>query len=256
LWVDNHYYPYSEKRRRLEERLEKKVLASANGLVTISEPLAEVLKRKYNKPTVVVTNGFDPTDYPTDSDVPYREGCLRIVYTGMIYRGKRDPSPLFEALQRMGKAAKAVQFAYYGAYFQIIQEAATRHHVEHLVEINEPVPYQESLKVQTQADILLFLSWNDPGEQGVYTGKLFEYIGSRRPILGIGSTNNVAAELIYNRNAGVVLNDPDKIVEQLHQWMQLKQQTGNIPHLPKSATIGLSREEQTKVLENFLKEMV
>jgi hypothetical protein len=43
-------------------------------------------------------------------------------------------------------------------------------------------------------DVLLLLLWNDPRERGVYTGKLFEYLGARRPILGIGPADNVAAD--------------------------------------------------------------
>jgi hypothetical protein len=39
---------------------------------------------------------------------------------------------------------------------------------------------------QRDADGLLFLEWNDPSARGVLTGKIFEYIRSGRPILGIG----------------------------------------------------------------------
>lgn len=260
LWVDNHYYKhyynYPSWRQRIEEQLERRILSSATGLVTVSEPLASTLKAKYGKPTVVIFNGFDPGDYPSPSVIPSRDNFIKIVYTGTIYEDRRDPYVLFQALQKLETLAEKVRVAFYGRYLGGISELSKQYGVEHLVEINEMVSYEESLRLQSEADILLLLLWNDPKERGVYTGKLFEYIGARRPILAIGYPDSVAAELIRDRHAGVVLNNPVHIAEQLQQWLAQKQQTGVIPSLPEEVRIGLSREEQTKLLENFLIEIL
>ena len=63
LWVDFHRYHVGRVRKHIEHRLEKRVLSSATGLVTVSEPMAELLRKKYCKPTAVVLNGYDPEDY-------------------------------------------------------------------------------------------------------------------------------------------------------------------------------------------------
>ncbi len=256
LWVDGHYYNYPSWRRKVEERLERRVLSSATGLVTVSEPWAETLRAKYSKSTAVVLNGFDPNNYPPHSEIPFRDGQTRIVYTGMIYEGQRDPTPLFHALRQLGGEAGKVRVAFYGRYLEGVRQLASRMNIENLVEVNDPVPYEEALKIQSQADILLLLLWNDSRERGVYTGKLFEYIGARRPILAIGPTDNVAAELITERKAGVTLDDPDRIANQLHHWVQQKEKSGAIPGLPKNVGVGLSREVQTKKLDSFLREVV
>ena len=39
---------------------------------------------------------------------------------------------------------------------------------------------------QQASDVQILLMWNDPDEAGNYTGKLFEYLGSGRPILMMG----------------------------------------------------------------------
>jgi len=252
LWMDHPYYKPPGWRKAVEERLERRVLSSAAGMVTVSEPLAESLKAKFGKQASVVLNGFDPADYPESSEVPFDDGRLKILYTGMIYPGKRDPSPLFEALQTLGPLAERVRVVFHGNFLETVRPLAERHGVGHLVAVNEPVPYKESLQMQTRADVLLLLLWSDPTERGVYTGKMFEYLGARRPILAIGGTETVAADLIRERGVGVALETPAQIAEQLIKWINQKQVSGAIPSLRPEAIARVSREEQTRILEEYL----
>ena len=137
-------------------------------------------------------------------------------------------------------------------YLQHVRRLAAQYDIQSIVQVNESIPYKEALRAQRQADVLLLLLWNDPREKGVYTGKLFEYIGAGRPILAIGPSDNVAAELIVERKAGIVLQRPTDIAEQLQKWIVQKQVSGAIPPLPLDAGTGLSREEQTRQLERVL----
>jgi len=88
--------------------------------------------------------------------------------------------------------------------------------------------------------------WNNVGEVGVYSGKLFEYLFTRRPILMLGWPDGVAAQLIESRGAGVVLNDPAAIADQLRAWLAEAASSGGIRPLPTSVTKGLSRDEQNR----------
>ena len=256
LWVDYAYYDYNylKCRKVIEAKLESRVLSTATGLVTVSEPLAHMLKTKYRKPVAVILNGFDPEDFPS-CIIKNKDDLLRIVYTGLIYSGRQDPTPIFQALKNLGPLANKIRVIFYGEKLGIIRKLATQFGLTNSVETNPPVPYREALRIQREADVLLLLLWNDPKEKGVYTGKLFEYIGARRPILAIGPIDNVAAKLIQERSAGVVLNDPGKLVDQCLHWLSEKQHNGVIPDLPNDVTLGLSREEQTQRLNDFLKKI-
>lgn len=251
LWVDHQYYEQPGWRKAIEERVERRVLSSASGFVTVSEPLAETLRVKYQKPTAIVLNGYDPDDYPSTDHV-VRDNDLRIVYTGVIYAGKQDPSPLFRALHELGPISKRIKISFYGSYLSSVRELANRHGISDMIEVHDPVPYLDSLKLQAEADILLLLLWNDQNYRGVYTGKLFEYVGSRRPILAVGATENVAADLVRERGAGLVTNDTSVIAGQLLKWIKEKDAKGAIPSLPETVSAGISREEQTRLLENYL----
>lgn len=256
LWVDNYNRSQPSWRRYVETRLERAVLSAASGLVTVSGPMADLLVAKYGKPTAVILNGFDAENHHPQVEPSLREDKLRIVYTGMIYEGKQDPSPLFQALQELGSEAERIQVAFYGRYLHRVKDLADLYGVRQRVEVHEQVSHIQSLNIQIESDILLLLLWNDPKERGVYTGKLFEYIGARRPILAIGLADNAAGDLIRERSAGITARDPSQIAQHLREWLQKKQTFGTLPCLPESVVVGLSREEQTRRLEEFLLKLV
>ncbi|WP_161595141.1 glycosyltransferase [Mariprofundus erugo] len=248
LWVDNPYNDFPVWRQKLERIWERRVLASASGLVTVSQPLADTLKQYFNLPVIVITNGFDPDDYPSDVSRS-TDGLLHINYTGMIYPGRRDPGPLFEALRILGSDRIRVNF--YGRYLESAREMARSIGVGHLVQIHPPVPYVQSLRLQCEADLLLLLLWNSSQEKGVFTGKVFEYLGSGRPILVVGGSDNVAAELISEKDAGMVTSEPQLIAQYLARCLALKDAQGDISQ--SEVDVGeFSREEQTRRLASFL----
>ena len=55
--------------------------------------------------------------------------------------------------------------------------------VQDRVVVHPHVPLAEAAAIQQGADVLLLMQWKDPREQGNLPGKLFEYLGARRPIL-------------------------------------------------------------------------
>ncbi len=193
-WTENPYDPRPPWRVSLDSWLERKVMSSASGIVTVSETWAAAYRDRYGKPTTTVYNGFMLADYAPAREGPAREGparedparedpadqsdSLRIVYTGIVYAG-RDPSPLWQALSLMGAAAEGVRVEVYGAERSAILEGAARHGVAHLVQVRAYLSHGAAMKLQQAADVLLILQWNNPSEAGNIPGKLFEYLGAR-----------------------------------------------------------------------------
>ena len=118
------------------------------------------------------------------------------------------------------------------------------------------IPYAEAVAVQQAADVLLLLQWNDPKEQGNVPGKLFEYLGARRPILGLGLESGVPATIIRERSAGLYSNDPAAIARQLELWARAKREAGAVPALPEAACAGFSRDQQFRELDAFLRRLL
>ena len=164
--------PYSNLpgwRAPLDRWIERRVVASASACVTVSAPMAQTLRELHRKPTFVVLNGFEIEVAP-HHQMPVSRAPLRIVYTGLIYPGRRDPSPLFAAIRSLGLNADHIEVVFFGQDLRGVLEAAAHHGVSDVVRVNSAIGHEAALIEQRKADVLLLLLWNDAREAGVYTG--------------------------------------------------------------------------------------
>ena len=254
-WSDNHYRDLAPWFHRVDARVEELVLRSAVGLVTVSQPWADELERKYGLPVRAVYNGFEDRD----GSAPVLEDgdaeTVVVAHLGRLYGGKRDPSPLFRALGQLGDDARRVRLDFYGPEQEIVRELATAFGVEDSVRVHADVPYARSLAVQSAADALLLLMWNTPAEEGVLPGKLFEYLGAQRPVLAVGAPEGAAASLIRERHLGLASSDPAEIARQLRVWIAEKRDRGRLDPLPAGSTAEFARSRQVRHLSEFLGEL-
>ena len=256
LWVDHPYYDAPAWRRPFERRQQNRVLSEAAAIVTVSDEWRDLLETRFHKPTKTILNGFDPDDYPAEPAPTPARDTLTILYTGTLYPGRRDPTPLFRAVRQLGDKGRAIRMHFYGADAGVVNELAEKAGVRDLVEVFAPVGYGRVVQIQREADILLLLRWNDPSEAGVVPGKVFEYAGARRPILSLGYPEGAVPEIIKSRGLGLVSEDPAVIARALEKWLDEKSRTGRVEPLPLQARDGLSRTDQFRKLEEFLQTIV
>ena len=256
-WSDDPYAPPPAWRGYWERVVEGRIIRAAAGLVTVSEPWADTYRHKFGKPTIVVYNGYDPELCASGDPVGSLENpVLRIVYTGGIYPGRRDPSPLFEAVGRLPDAPNRIEIDFHGTNENHVFPLAEKYGVRDVVSVYPRVDHDKAIHLQLDADVLFLMQWNDPREQGNVPGKFFEYLGARRPILCLGLEDGVPATLIRQRGAGFFSNDPAAIAEQLEAWIAIKRSTGAVPASPERARAGFSRYEQFAKLEPFFTELL
>jgi hypothetical protein len=229
-------------------------LGSAAGLVSVTPRWAESLRRRYAKPTACILNGYVEEDFPPHLTGPLPGDVLSIVYTGSIYPGYRDPRPLFHAIGLLGAERDRVAVHFYGPPPAAVMPLAAAQSVTDRVFVHDPVPYKASLALQTSADILLLLQWNNEKDAGNIPAKFFEYLGAGRPILLLGYERGELASLIRGRAAGVIANDPSVIAGHLRQW--ISQKPSGIAPVDPNARAGLTRAEQYQKFEQFLREIL
>jgi len=134
-----------------------------------------------------------------------------------------------------------------------VGRAAAKLGVSDCVDVLPAIPRKQILRHERAADILLLLRWANPADDGIIPGKLFEYIGARRPILSIGSTTGEAAEIVRAGNFGIVNNDPLAIARQLRVWVETKRQNnGRLPDLDAGATRAYLRDQQFRKIDGLL----
>lgn len=206
-WSQNHNYTYGPIRRLLDRRLELKTLSEADALVTVSPPWAENLKLLHNRGEVhTITNGFDPATL-NEPPAPLTP-AFTITYTGSIYRGRQDPTKLFAAIRQLidtgAVPSDKIRVRFYGPVYDWLHVEIDRYGLGDIVQQYGPVSHADALGHQRESHVLLLLDWDGPGEDGVYPGKIFEYLAARRPILATGGKRgNVVAKLLAETQAGI-----------------------------------------------------
>lgn len=221
LWTQNHYYNKFNVIKLFEKRLELKTLQNADALVTVSRPLAETLGKIHkNKNVFVITNGFDTDDFM--HNIPKPANKFTITYTGTLYNGKRDPSVLFAVLSQLIRENKMnkdlVEIRFFGQQETWILHDIQKYDLNSVVSFYGCVPRSIALEKQKESQLLLLLLWNNKNEKGVYTGKIFEYLGAKRPILAIGGAGGVVEELLAETNAGKYVNEPAELSHYLLEY--------------------------------------
>lgn len=207
LWADNHYDLHNVIFGHYQRKLECWCLSKAMAISTVSEPLRNILALKYgNSRTHTIQNGFDPA-IVNQASADYRKtGPLIITYTGVLYKGRRDPGLLFQALRMLldQKLLKEgdVEVNFYGRFEPWMQTEIETYGLEGIVNMYGQVSREESLKAQRDSHILLLLTWNNPAEEGVLTGKVFDYLAARKPIIHIGYEGGSVSQLLERTRAG------------------------------------------------------
>jgi len=206
LWTQDLTKHYGPIRKFVESRLERRTLCSADALVTLSGPWAEKLKQRYpHIPIYSIANAFDPDEFSSNGEA--LTDSFSITYTGQLYSGKRDPTPLLEVLGELLQAniipRQRVRIRFYGPIEPWLYTQVQQHRLDDVVEIHATVGREQVLKRQAESQLLLLLGWNDPKDEGQHTGKIFEYFGAKRPILAIGGCQGVMTELLKETRAGI-----------------------------------------------------
>lgn len=251
LWFRDMLLYRSRVAAGLSGPINRWLTRSAAVLATVSRGLQGRLSSYLGREVVVSYNGFSDEG---PHAAPSERGRKRIVYTGRLYPGKRDPEPLFRALTilrgEQPDLAERLAVDFYGFDDPWLRSLVERHAVQDFVTLHGFVPYRRSTELQRAADALLFLDWTEVTAEGVLTGKLFEYLGNRRPILALGPRkDSEAAQLIAETGAGTTLTTDVEIVAYLRRLIGSRRPAD----IPEAAVHSYSRERQaTQLLDAII----
>ena len=219
LWTRNHLFKGLRIFWFYERYLEKKIHNNADLVTTVSEPLADRLRSMTQTRVEVIYNGFDSEDYiKIKQKVRKKNNSFTIVYTGTIYKGYQDPSPLFEAVSNLKRnnllTEDVLQLFFVGANTDV-SDIAEYYNISEFYNYLGFLPREDALQLQYDADAVLFLEYNDPSVPGILTGKLFEYIYIAREIIAIGvDETTVAGKLITDTKTGFCFGTAVKKIEE------------------------------------------
>jgi hypothetical protein len=182
-------------------RLERRIVADADAVLTVSQAIADELPpgKKH-----VIRNGFRANEF---AGMEYRPGNrFRIKYIGTLTAG-RELGPILLAVNTVSREYP-VTMSFIGAMPGIPSEWHTTY--PHIAFENQSfMPHREALAEAVDAEALLLVINRYSGSKGYLTMKLFEYAGSRTPVLGVGPTDCEAAQVLAQFNAGTMVDYVD-----------------------------------------------
>lgn len=196
-WSQDKLYPYLPGYRGLNARMEKRVLADADRITTVSTTLHAMLTGLGNLPAAKVTiieNGYDEDDVRLLP--PPRTSRFTITYTGEFSR-IRKPDAFVAAIDLLVNRGdiplEDLRVAFAGK--QTGRFVPDRPPFEQLGYLSHD--RLDALREQT--DLLLLIQGDSP----TAPAKLYEYLGSNRPTLSISEPGNVGSELVTRTRGGI-----------------------------------------------------
>jgi glycosyltransferase involved in cell wall biosynthesis len=209
-WTEIDYFeqlPLTRKSIQIHQKLEKEVVGKSDAVLVIGK----TMKEKFNKLSNnihVLTNGFDDDiiSYKLEQDKKFT-----ITHVGLM-NADRNPISLWKAISEICKEnidfAKEYQIQFVGKIALEVLDSLEKHQIKNVVDVGY-VSHQEVITYQQKAQVLFLPVNNVKSAKGIITGKIFEYLQAKRPILAIGPINGDLAEIIKETNSGIVVDFED-----------------------------------------------
>ncbi|MEM1132358.1 MAG: glycosyltransferase [Pseudomonadota bacterium] len=263
VWIDNPYTSHHWLPEIFNNRMARRILPAADAFVGVTKSAVAELQQHFDAPVCLAYNGFDPEDFALETDsaeapTAYDPERLTLIHAGVIYAGHRDPRPLFAAIALLPREQAAkIRVLFFHDEYDYVTQLAKEHDVLGSVEFRALVPREEILALERRVDVLIICRSNQAKTAGVIPGKLFEYIGARRPMLAMGSEQGETVEIIRDHGFGLASNDPQAIADQLLQWLEQKAaHCGRIPDLPEAPTHNFVRSLQFEKIDALVDQML
>jgi glycosyltransferase involved in cell wall biosynthesis len=187
-WLDYpfKYFP-TPLHRMWHKHLEKRVLKAADRVIVTHRRVKENIIRRhsfvgYNE-VIIISQGFDQEDYPAAAgEKRTRQAHMKIAHTGTFY-ADRCPNVFLQAfanvMHKNPKLRGRIEINFVGTVREEDRQFVKRLDLQSSVNFLGYLPHKESVKVLVESDVLWFVIDNDYQTPG----KLYEYFGTRKPII-------------------------------------------------------------------------
>ena len=201
------YLPMTAATWRKLRAQEQAVLDECSTVLTCTPLVKEDFEAQTTTPVAMITNGYDEEDFT--GPAPKADTLFNITHTG-LFAADGNPFVLWKVLGKMAASVpgfrEELRLRLVGKVDREVLEAIKAAGLEDNVVALGPTDHATAVMEQRAASILILPLRNDPLYRPILPGKLFEYLASRRPILGIGQEDGAMARVISTAEAGTTAN--------------------------------------------------
>lgn len=214
FWLDMDHsdlFAMGPRAKAIHAALEKKVISGADRVICTTEGMAHHYSQFSREAAACITNGFDSADF---TNRPARDSDTFIIgHYGTLGADRFTPA-LWEAVEEL--ASENAEFARKlriemigptdGTTLMRIQSGPLAIRLLHV----PYVPHMQAVELMCRAGLLLLAVNDNSSENARLPGKIFEYIASESPILGIGMPDSDAGRLLEQSGRGHMYHRTDK----------------------------------------------
>ena len=218
-WTKIFYFKHLQMTRatvKWHKKMEKKVLDEASVVVAVSPLVQQEFQAMTQTPVELITNGFDECDFTAKKCTEANGGAdsnFVITHTG-LFAADGNPTVLWNVLAEKcsndENFRKLMKIRIVGKTDEQILKSIEDAGLNGNLEDMGYQPHGVAVEQQRKASLLILPLRKEPEYKAVLPGKLFEYLASWRPVLGIGQTDGAMSMILNNTKTGVVLNWDDK----------------------------------------------
>ena len=196
---------------KIHHRLEKKVIQTADSIVVVSNGMKEEYELLKPKHIQTISNGYDESDV-LKVDL-HLDKKFSISHIGTL-NAARNPETVWKVLSEIcgenSNFKTDLQIQLVGKVdFSVLQSIDSLDLTNNLLKIDY-LSHSEAIAKQQSSQVLMLLINNSGNAKGILTGKFFEYLAAKRPILGVGPTDGDAALVLSETKAGTMVDFEDK----------------------------------------------
>jgi len=209
-WTDIYYYNdlmHTSIARKIDAKYELEVLEQADQVLVVSPAIQRLFASKITESKRekinVLPNGYDEKDvevFPRSSS-PVNQ--FVITYTGNL--ASNYPGDVFlNVLKKLIDQNPAVKiiFRFVGVFPTQLNDLIHTLQLETSIEHIEYVEHSQVFKYLNTSDALFLAIPEAKNNEGILTGKLFEYLATNKPIVCIGPPHGDAAAILDSCTIG------------------------------------------------------
>lgn len=259
-WLESQLIEYPTRwHKRKMAALEKRTVSKADAITVLDSHMRNRLRRRWGDQLIynIVPHGYDPADFNQTgtTSLHYDPGKLNLLYSG-IFIHHNQPDPFLSAVKRLMDRLPALKNEL-KLHFQGGLEKRHRQIIDRMNLANQVVdygylPHQQAVANLLKTDAVWFISNFGSEHKQVKSGKLFEYMGSGKPILGLIYEGGEEERLLKRYGASYIASpaEPgqaaDRIEKLYKDW-----KSGNLPESDRSWVTRFDRFELTRQLADI-----
>ncbi len=207
-------------------RLERKMLTTADEVITITPFYVRQFERLSGRKVNLVTNGFDEDDFKNFA--LQKSETFNVRHIGIVNE-KCDPRPFMNAIDELCREKDeikgSIKVEFVGQVNPAFKEFVTSNDLlNSITKFTPTVPHKSLMDIYSTSALLVLILTGYKDAEGYMPGKLFEYLATGLPVLGVGPVNGDAQHLLKTSGAGEMISEtnPDQIKKNLessfHAW--------------------------------------